>query len=236
MGTTDKGSTASVCAGFETYQWRLDDSLANRVFLKCDSKCVYDIYERGDAAFWWRDKNSCWKPVNSGSCFPENDIEKISNYINNVLCEEDEPSSPTSAPTPDPTSILCKPSPTCIPYYEWDKNRAEELCPSINTIDAPISYGVKACGDTKSKMKQLSLFKSLANKFYHRCTSLCVYDYDTIIENIMYDRATQAGFQWYGKCWKWVNSGDCFSKSFDQYRGIHLHAQNLCNVTDPTTK
>jgi len=235
MGTTNKGSTASVCAGFENYQWRLDDSLANRVFLKCDSKCVYDIYERGDAAFWWRDEKLCWKPVNSGSCFPENDIEKISNYINNVLCEEHEPSSPTPGPTSAPTT-LCKPSPACIPDNVWDKDRAEELCPSVNTIDAPISYAVEVCGDSKSKMKQFSLFKSLANKFFHRCTSLCVYDYDTIMENIMYDRANQAGFQWYGKCWKWVNNGDCFSKSSDQYRGIYLHAQNLCNVTDLTTK
>jgi len=359
LGTTNKGSTASVCDGFENYQWRLNDSLANRVFLKCDSKCVYDIYESGDAAFQWRDTNSCWKPVSSGGCFKENDIEKISNYINNVLCEEREPSSPTPEPTTAPTtptsasptwgptkgqvcvapkcipqqewsedlmdaycspdetgvtykhhchigraavpcpafkelaedlkkslalrlyndcsstcvfdyrtgamnawkwsttdlcwelqawgschwdykpawiaakvrtSLMCKPSPTCIPYYLWDKDRAEELCPSLNTIDAPISYGVEACEDAQSKMKQLSLFKSIANKFYHRCTSLCVYDYDTIIKNIMYDYSIQAGFQWYGKCWKWVTDGDCFSKSFKQYSDIYLHAQDLCII------
>jgi len=365
MGTTNKGATASVCAGFENYQSRLNDSLANRVFLKCDSKCVYDIYEGGDAAFRWRDEYSCWKPEFSGSCFPEHDIEKISSYINDVLCAA--PTTPiTASPTWKPTkgsvcvaskcipqqewsedlmnaycspddtgvtfkhhchigraavpcpafkaleedlkkslalrlydecsstcvfdynsdamnawkwstnglcwelqawgscqwlnslqkknpdwhaakvriSLLCKPSPklspppygACSPSFVWDKDRAEELCPTVNTIDAPISYGVDVCEDAKSKMKQHSLFKSLANKFYHRCTSLCVFDYDTIIRNIMYDDENQAGFRWYGKCWKWVTGGDCFFKSPNQYEEIYLHAQNLCDLTDPLSR
>lgn len=215
------GRAAVPCPAFKELAEDLKKSLAVRLYNECPSTCVFDFNTGAESAWKWSTSGLCWELQAWGSCHWDYSSQK---------------KQPAWEAAKVRISLLCKPSPTCIPDYVWDKDRAEELCPSVNTINAPISYGVEACGDSKSKMKQFSLFKSLANKFYHRCTSLCVYDYDTIIENIMYDRAHQAGFQWYGKCWKWVNDGDCFSKSSDQYRGIYLHAQNLCDVTDPTTK
>merc|ERR1712183_230898 len=70
MGKTNKGSTATVCKGKEDYQYRLDRSLANRMYLRCQGWCVYDIFTIAEEVFIWRngDEEKCWDPVTSGLC------------------------------------------------------------------------------------------------------------------------------------------------------------------------
>merc|ERR1719317_375801 len=89
MDSTDKSSNAVMCPGYEDYQYRLDHSLANRVFLSCSAWCVYDIYKNADEAFIWRNADQCWKPVTSGLCIEHNVAhrEEMVEYIENILCE-----------------------------------------------------------------------------------------------------------------------------------------------------
>lgn len=88
MGWTNKGANATVCAGFEDYQYRFNISLANRAFLQCDSQCVYDISEIG-FAFFWTNRKSCWKPTSKGLCISrKSQLEKITDYIEKTLCEQ----------------------------------------------------------------------------------------------------------------------------------------------------
>jgi len=334
MGITNKGADATVCAGFEEYQYRLDLSLANRAFLQCDSSCVYDISEIG-SAFSWRNVDSCWKPTTTGVCISRNplNLEKITDYIENMLCVE-----PTAAPTciaeqewsehlmdvycspvetggtykhyssigraatpcsrfeqlkdnllkslamrlydqcsstciydyysdgenawkwsfsgfcwkleawgscqwdyklarnqpfwTDIKGSMCTPLPPaeCIRTFTWNNVRAEKLCSNINAINSHKFYGVPVCDDAISATKQASLDKSLANKFFHRCTSMCVYDYDTIINNIRSDSRNYGGFFLQTTCWKWVTSGECFPTSLLEFEEISLHAQDLCDA------
>jgi hypothetical protein len=346
MGSTNKSSDAMVCAGFEDFQYRLDKSLANRVFLACDAWCVYDIYKGGYEAFSWRSADLCWKPVTSGLCINGNPshVEKITDYIENTLCESITP-EPTEAPTcitqqewsedlmdeycsvvdtgstykhynstgraaiPCPgfefreshllkslamrmfsdcsswciydyysngaiawkwssnglcwnpltrgschwdyaqkqpqaewlkakESIkwMCTYSPTvsptdCMPNYIWDEKRAEELCPStMDAFPASKSYGVEVCDDAKSVTRKDNLEASLANNFFTQCSSHCVYDYDTIINNIRTGSSDYGGFIWKDTCYKWVTGWYCFTNAISQFEEVSQRAKDLCSL------
>jgi len=344
MGVTNKNFDAIVCAGYEDYQYRLDHSLANRVFLSCDAWCVYDIYKTGYEAFIWRSSSQCWNPVTSGLCIDQKSSHRkeMTDYIENTLCE-----STTPEPTETPTCItqqewsedlmdeycsvadtgstykhyssigraaipcsgfenlvndllkslamrmfegcsswcvydyysnaekawkwssagscwdlktwgschwdyalkqneveweeakesiqwMCTYSPTlsptdCMPYYTWTEERAEELCPStMDYFDASKSYGVKVCDDAKSVTKQSNLEASLANNFYEKCSSYCVYDYDTVINNIQTSSSDYGGFIWKDTCYKWVTGFLCFTDALAQFDEVSLRAKDLC--------
>jgi len=100
----------------------------------------------------------------------------MTDYIQNTLCNNTATQSTTLSPT------------DCTPYYSWDENRAEEICPSARAdFHISKSYDVEVCDDATSLTKQANLEKSLANIFFMTCSSWCVYDYDTIIKNIQSD-------------------------------------------------
>jgi len=342
MGFTDKSSNATVCPGYEDYQYRLDHSLANRVFLSCEAWCVYDIYKKGYEAFMWRDGTQCYKPVTTGSCMKQIHREEMTDYIENTLCASTTP-EPTEAPTcitqqewseelmddycsvdatqltykhyssigraPQPCAgwedreadllkslairsmyvacsswcvydyysdaslawkwnngascwdlkssgschwkdganntewedaknaikVMCTYSPTsapsaCMPYYTWDEDRAEEICP--DAVDADKSYGVEVCTDSNSATKQAQLETSLANRFFAQCASWCVYDYDTVISNTETGSTDNGGFIWRSgtSCWKWVTSGVCFAASIDEFNEVSLLAEDTCAI------
>jgi len=218
MGSTNKGSTATVCSGYEEYQYRLNHSLANRAFLKCDAWCVYDIYKSGSEAFIWKDKDGyeCWKPVTTGLCIEGNSKhrEVITDYIENTLCELSE------APSLSPTG--------CMPYYTWNEDRAEELCPSTSDYLADKSHGVKVCNDADSVTRQANLTESLANNFYASCASWCVYDFGTVLNNILTNSNDYGGYIWTTNCWKWVTGWHCFTTSLGEFNEVSLRAEGLC--------
>jgi len=345
MGSTDKGSNATTCAGYEDYQYRLDHSLANRVFLHCDAWCVYDIYKNAYAAFIWKNTDQCYRPITSGLCIgqmPES-RKKMTAFVQDVLCE-----STTGEPTEAPTCIEqsewsedlmdelctvaetaatykhyngtgraavpcdgyggteddlkkslamgmyqdcsswcvydyysnaqmawkwsgsrlcwkfldwgschwdyskkenntewedakeairngCTYSPTlsptdCMPLYTWSEERAEELCPSTIDFGSPNrTYGAEVCDDDKSKIRQAELDKSLANDFYDTCASYCVYDYDTIMNNIKTNSSDYGGFIWKSNCWKWVTKYLCFTDGLEDFQEVSLRAVNQCD-------
>jgi len=227
------GRPAEPCWEFAELAQDLHKSLAMRLYSDCSSTCVFDYYSDAENAWKWSSADLCWDLEAWGSCQwdyllkknqPEWDAAKARMSL---MCARPAGSAPTKNAV---TSI----SSGCIPSYPssfWNTDRAEELCPSSKYFKTAIFYGVQACWDTKSAMHQASLYKSLANKFFHRCTSMCIYDHDTIIKNIVHDYANLGGFQWNGKCWKWVTKGDCFVSPYrHEYEKIYLYAQNKCET------
>jgi len=133
------------------------------------------------------------------------------------------------------TTLMCTYSPTqsptdCVPLYTWDEGRAEELCPSGEDLEAVKSFTVRVCDDDSSLTKQANLEKSLANKFFNKCSSWCVYDYDTIMNNINNDSAEYGGFIWKSTCWKWVTGYACFTSSLREFEAISLRALDQCEA------
>jgi len=127
--------------------------------------------------------------------------------------------SPTAAPT------------NCVPYYNWDEERAEELCPSVKNYGFEDKrYGTVVCSDDVSETKQEALEDSLANSFYFECISLCVYDYWTVISNILSGSVNQGGFIWMGTCWKWVTENRCFTAAYNEYEAVMHFAKEECAV------
>merc|ERR1719193_1169584 len=132
---------------------------------------------------------------------------------------------------------MCIYSPTlyptdCMPSYNWNEERAEELCSSTNDYgSANKSYGVQVCDDNNSVTKQTNLAKSLANNFYTKCTSWCVYDYDTVMNNIQSGSTNYGGFIWRNidSCWKWVTGYQCFVGSISEFEEVSLRAEDLCD-------
>lgn len=220
MGVTNKGVDAIVCAGYEEYQNSLAYSLANRAFLSCDAWCVYDIFTKGEVAFIWQGTGECYNPVTTGLCILGNPhhLQMLREYIEESLCESTMTTSPTL-------------SPTCFPTFTWDEDRAEEICPpSTGIIIADKGYGVKVCNDAASMTKQSSLEKSLANNFFYDCISWCVYDYDTIMNNIRSDSGDYGGFVWKATCWKWVTGWSCFTIFVSEFEEVSSRALDQCEA------
>jgi len=351
---TDKSHTASVCYGYDGYQYRLDQSLANRMFMSCRAWCVYDIFSEAEEAFSWNRREGCWKPVTRGDCLDsalgKRNTWTMKDYISNILCESTTP-EPTVQPTctsevewsealmdshctvaetgstykhyesigkrhegrrPVPcsgdedneydllkslamrlfkdcsswcvydfpsgaekawkwkTSGLCwelvnwgschwdytkdviatewtefkaavqlvcthapSVSPTdCMPKFEWDEARASELCGEDHGSTNK-GFGATVCTtDDVSVTKQESLDESLANAFYKHCSSTCVYDYDTVINNIRTGSSEQGGFIWKSArdCWKWVEEDyPCFTSGSD-FHDVSVYAEGECDV------
>jgi len=185
MGVTDKSANASVCSGYEDYQYRLDHSLANRVFLSCDAWCVYDIYKRGYEGFMWSNNEQCYKPVASGLCITGNPSQReaMTYYIDNIL---------SVSTTPEPTE-----APTCKTQYEWSEDLMDDHCSVADTSFTYKHYssiGRVAQPCEGFEAREADLLKSLAMKMYKDCSSWCVYDFNS--------DAVEA--------WKWNNQDKCW--------------------------
>jgi len=109
-GTTDKGYGTMVACN-ATLQNRLEESYANHLFDSCRSWCIYDLMDRAESGYIWRDSQqsppSCWKWVNQWYCFVEN-IEIQGKMVNKSL-------SVCPAPTFQPTSVPTTAAPTFSP-------------------------------------------------------------------------------------------------------------------------
>jgi len=354
MGSTNKTATAVVCDGFEEHQYRLDHSLANRMFFSCSAWCVYDLFTRAYEGFLWSNSGGCWKFVTKGFCIEllSKDREFMTDWVDNQLCPSDtlEPTyQPTCTPQQEYSDLLmkeycsvedtaftykhyngvldesetavdraaiscteqsgdssgvqdtldlkkslanklyedcsswcvfdwyteanevwmwsnskkcynrktsgtcfkdystgqylqswydiqekftmiCTYSPTlsptsCYPEYDWSQERADEVCApaSYGTTDRSFS-GAVVCTDEKSVVKQSQLEKTLANEFYTKCDSHCLYDWETLINNI----DAIGGFIWKSSCWKWVTGYACFTTSANEHLEVKNKAMNTC--------
>jgi len=214
------GRAAVPCSGSEDRASDLLKSLAMRMYNDCSSWCVFDYASSALLAWKWSNKDLCWNLQSWGSCHWD-----YSNQINQtdwndaklaitLMC--------TYPPTQSPTD--------CVPRYTWDKDRAEELCPSLEDITPVKSFGVTVCDDDSSLTKQASLEKSLANNFFNKCSSWCVYDYDTIMNNIINESADYGGFIWKSTCWKWVTGWACFTTSLSEFEAVSDRALDQCEA------
>jgi len=214
------GRAAVPCSGYEDRAGDLLKSLAMRMYDDCSSWCIYDYSSNALLAWKWSNNYLCWDLKTWGSCHWD--------YTNNMnqtgwndaklaitlMCIY----SPTQSPT------------DCVPLYTWDEDRAKELCPSLEDVVPDKGFGVAVCDDDKSVTKQANLEKSLANNFFKKCSSWCVYDYDTIMNNIINDSAEYGGFFWKSNCWEWVTGLTCFTTSLSDFEAVSLRALEQCEV------
>merc|ERR1711920_97032 len=214
------GRAAVPCAGSEDRAGDLLKSLAMRMYNDCSSWCVYDYSSSALLAWKWSNIDLCWNLLTWGSCHWDYSNGMNSNEWNEAklaitfMCTQ----SPTQSPT------------DCVPLYTWDADRAEEICPSLEDIEPDKSFGVLVCDDDTSLTKQASLEKSLANYFFDKCSSWCVYDYDTITNNIINDSAEYGGFIWKSTCWRWVTGNFCFTTSLSEFQRVSERALDQCEV------
>jgi len=220
MGSTNKGASAVTCEGYEDYQYRLNRSLANRMFLECYNWCVYDIYKKADAAFIWSNSKKCWKPVTRGLCISTltNSRREMKDYVENVLC---------ASTTGEPTE-----APTCFEQREWDENAMNDLCDEDETGSTFKHYSnsdraAVACADYKAN--EADLFKSLAMRLFADCSAWCVYDYASM---------ARLAWKWSnsGKCWKLASMGTChydYQKKENNTDWLHAMEQmeNVCTYS-----
>jgi len=72
-GLTNKSySGAYECSGDGERQVQLEKSLANKLYISCDSWCVYnwDSLIGGETGgFFWNNLNKCYMSVTTGACF-----------------------------------------------------------------------------------------------------------------------------------------------------------------------
>jgi len=206
------------CTGFEAREADLLKSMAMQLYVACSSWCVYDFNSNAVDAWKWNNRDKCWDLKTWGSCH-WNYAEGRTNTdwwdamdAVQVTC--------TNEPTLAPTS--------CLPYYTWDADRAVEVCSGGTTPDR--SFGIQVCTDAKSATKQTELEKSLANHFFTKCNSWCVYDYDTLIDNVKTGSNNHGGFIWRNtdQCWKWVTGWQCFTTSINEYEAVVVKASETC--------
>jgi len=212
---------ATPCLGLENRESDLLKSLAMRMFPDCSSWCIYDYYSNGRMAWKWSYSRLCWDLKSWGSCHWNYALKQNQTDWENAM---------------DSIKLMCTYSPTlsptdCLPTYTWDKTRADELCPStMDYFPANKSYGVEVCDDANSVAKQDNLELSLANKFFTTCSSYCVYDYETVVNNVRTDSNDYGGFIWKQTCYKWVTGFLCFSNALSQFVEVSLRAKDLCNL------
>jgi len=169
----------------------------------------------------WSNSQKCYRLTSWGSC--HYDYAKKENETDWEAAQEAIRAMCTHAPTTSPTD--------CVPTYDWNVERAAELCNPDDYGDTDKSYGVEVCDDEKSAVKQTSLEKSLANQFYEKCSSWCVYDYDTILNNTRSNSSNHGGFIWNSNCWKWVTKYTCFnSDNIEEFDQISVQALGLCDL------
>lgn len=201
-GITVKDLSAFMCTGKEEYQDSLNLSLANRLWPECTSRCVNNINDK-DQVFRWNKNNECWRIMWWGVCIESEDFAIMGDYIENKLC------------------------PDCEPYNEWSVTRADEIC---TADDESKRYGVALCPNSEGEQEKLEA--SLANRLFQDCSSVCVYDYDTLKNNILTGSTDYGGYFWKPavSCWKWKTGGKCFGKFLDEFDEATILAENICGV------
>jgi len=247
-GPTDKGLNAVMCEGREEYQASLDLSLANRIWVQCDSRCVYNIYPDENPALLWNDANQCWRPRSDGLCIESDDYRIMTEYIANTLCalptleptripsnSPTEPPTvkPTVKPTPSPsTSPTVKPTPSpssspthqptvCVERVEvWDEDTATAAFEDCDGDMGVTDKSITAAMCENQEQYQEDLNLSLANRLYPSCSSRCVYNIDaTVILVFHWNDAHQ--------CWRPKTFGICVTS--DHFTSMTEYIENtLC--------
>lgn len=202
MGDTSKNGNASICDGYDDYQYRLDSSLANRMFTTCSAWCVYDIFTSANEAYIWRDPNQCFEPATTGLCIQHlvDHRQEMEDYVTDIFCESD---------TNEPTY-----APTCQQQQEWSEELMDTHCSVDDTAATYKHYdglGRAAVPCAGHEDAEDDLLKSMVMEIYRGCSSWCVYDYWT---------AAELAWKWNKNdlCWDLMDWGSCH---WDYANGIN---------------
>lgn len=126
---------------------------------------------------------------------------------------------PTRAPTRSPT---INPIASCNEVKSWSEATQEATCPQGSWGKTNRGHGTMFACESDH---QLRLEESMANEFYAKCTSWCVYDFQSTINEV------------YGAhiwrpigCWDYVTRGHCF-KDLTLYNSFVSYTKTLCTET-----
>jgi len=233
---TDKSLSAVMCEGQEEYQARLNLSLANRIWVQCESRCVYNIYPDENPALLWNNVNQCWRPKSDGLCMEINDYGVMTQYIENSLCAlptleptripsnsptEPPTAKPTVKPTPPPSSTPTHQPTVCVERVEvWDNDTATAAIEACDGDMGVTDKSITAAICAGQEQYQQDLVISLANRLYPSCSSRCVYNIDaTVILVFHWNDAHQ--------CWRPKTFGICVTS--DHFTSMTEYIENtLC--------
>jgi len=200
------------CSGDLADTLALKKSLANDLFDNCGAWCVFDWNTQAFDAWSWTASGLCWSRVSDGFCFYD--------YVTNT---------PSQIWTDARLKLASKcdfdGSSLCYNEYEWTQERADDLCASTSYGHTNKSYiGAVICSGDGERQTQLE--QSLANKLYRSCTSWCVYDWDTLMD----DNDEMGGYMWNNvdDCYRWVTNGACFNLHSSEYQAAREYALETC--------
>jgi len=197
------------------YQLKLEESQANKMFAKCSSWCIYDFQSVRDnekGGYIWQ-KEGCWKFVTKYHCFTDGRLDDF-----NVLVDKVSTICPgTIAPTTQ--------SPTfCVDYALWSKEVADDTCSEGTWGSTNRGFESMLACDLKY---QLKLEESQANKMFAKCSSWCIYDFQSVRDN------EKGGYIWQKDgCWKFVTKYHCFTDSrLDDFNVLVDKVSTICPGT-----
>jgi hypothetical protein len=204
------------CSGDLADTSDLKKSLANGLFDNCGAWCVFDWKTQAFNAWLWEPSGKCWNRNSDGFCFyhPGTNIPKQMWTEARALiaskCDFD-------------ASFLC------YKEYEWTEDRANQLCTATRYGPANKSYsGAVTCSGEGGRETQLK--KSLANKLYTSCSSWCIYDWYTLMD----DKNALGGYMWNHKddCYRWITDGVCFKRFSSEHQAARKYVLETCSYLD----
>jgi len=199
------------CSGLSQDTLNLKKSLANELYDNCGAWCVFDWSTQALEAWVWTSSELCWSRKSDGWCLFDNANTRTQIW--------------TEARMILASSCNANAATFCNNEFEWTQERADDLCASTNYGATDKSYsGANVCADESGRQAQLE--KSLANKLYDSCSSWCVYDWDTLMDNI----DEMGGYKWNNgdNCYMWVTAGACFNAHAAEYQASREYVLETC--------
>lgn len=152
-------------------------ALANGMYAHCDSWCLYDWESPDKISYHWNKLNKCFEY--GSDCQGHKEQALVATY-KDVLCEAEKMCTPV-APVLSEAVI-----------YRY--------CEKLSTSGEDRSPKAKGCHDSYTPYVR----RSLANKMFSSCGSLCLYDYD---------QPDTVAYHWNGDTSCWQRGSGCIGKA-----------------------
>jgi len=173
-----KDGSAHMCREYDSNtQHRFEIAIANKLWSKCNSWCIYDLYDNGDTAFIWRrnkGENGCYIETTKSTCFEADDRDKVLEKMR-LLC----PPEPFDACKPLDSQNDCQ--------IVWNVDPVENPVAFNRLIYChcpnPLYWGFRdwsasaavLCDDEGHGL-ETRLYLALANRAWSNCVNWCIYD------------------------------------------------------------
>jgi len=207
-------------------------SLANMMFLGCDSWCVYDITDDAATAFMWNSEDECWLPSHEWLCFEaveeRRDVQtKIRNVCHFEYTDACEGYRDTSV-QPELSSYECTELSRIDPVNEPNRYNRALRC-RCNTND---DFGEDSvlrrertavhCKEDRWSENTLRIELALLNGMYMNCENWCLFD---IFE------PSERYWEWnpWGECWEDTAEETICDKVVSEYWEELVYVQKRAN-------